>query len=197
MIFRRLFSVSCATLMMTSACDFGIDLTQETDAELFCRQAGFQLESTGYDDCVERSSKLALLPSGDGETDTAGPDDAQPEPSTADSKAATTAHATVSGTPDASKPESADRLTGSDQPSFAAHLSSVRSQAQTEAEWRKLQKRFPELLADRKMIVRSVELEGKGTYFRILTDPFADEGKVQSFCATLESRQQYCLIRRL
>jgi hypothetical protein len=84
MIFRRLFSVGCATLMMTSACNFHIDSTQETDAELFCRQAGFQLESAGYDDCLEASPNPDFPSPGEGETDTARLDDEQSEPSAAD-----------------------------------------------------------------------------------------------------------------
>jgi hypothetical protein len=197
MIFRRLFSVGCATLMMTSACNFHIDSTQETDAELFCRQAGFQLESAGYDDCLEASPNPDFPSPGEGETDTARLDDEQPEPSAADPKTATTAHATVSGSPKAYELGSTDRVTGSDQPSFAAHLSSVRSRARTGAEWTRLQQRFPSLLGEREAIVQSVELKDDGTYFRVMTGPFAAYAKAEGFCETLKSRQQFCQAMRL
>ena len=197
MNFRRLLSVGCAALTMTNACEFRFDLTQETDAELFCRQAGFQLESTGYEGCVEAASKPDLPPPGEGEGDTARLDDEQAGMSAADPKISTTAHATVSAPPKASKLGSADRLTGSDQPSFAAHLSSVRAQTQTGTEWTRLQRRFPGLLGDREVIVQSIELKDDGTYFRIMTGPFTAYVEAEGFCETLKSREQYCLAMRL
>ncbi len=194
---RWLFPISCATLVMVTACDVRIDLANETDAELFCRQGGFGLDSTAYEDCVEASSELVLRLPGDHETDTASLGDEQAEPSAADSGTPRSALADVSESPESSKQATAIRLARSDQPSFAVHLSSVRNQIGTETEWKRLQKHFPDLLEDRELIVRSVELEGQGTFFRILTGPFADYKKAKDACATFKSQEQYCLAMRL
>ena len=84
-----------------------------------------------------------------------------------------------------------------EQPTFAIHLSSVRNRIGAETEWKRLQKRFPDLLRDRELMVRPVELEGRGTFFRVLTGPFADYARAQELSAKFKSREQYCLAIRL
>jgi len=85
----------------------------------------------------------------------------------------------------------------SEQPFFAIHLSSVRNQIDTKPEWRRLQKRFPDLLENWELLVRSVELEERGIYYRVLAGPFTDYAKAQEVCAIFKSRHQHCLARRL
>ena len=56
---RWVFPMSWAIVLLTvTACDVGIERRQETDAELSCRQAGFGLGSTAYDDCVASRSRI-------------------------------------------------------------------------------------------------------------------------------------------
>lgn len=197
LIARWLSPISCAALVLIAACDSRIDLARETDAELFCRQGGFDLKSTAYEDCVEASSKLALRPPGDDETGTASLVREQAEPSAAGSETSTTALPAVSESPEPSDQATAIKRAEPAQPLFAAHLSSVRNQTGTETEWKRLQKDFPGLLGAREPMVRFVQLEGQGAYFRVLTGPFTDYAKADGFCAAFKSRGRYCLAMRL
>ncbi len=56
---RWVFPMSCAVVLVAvTACDAGIESRQETNAELFCRQAGFGFGSTAYEDCVASQSRI-------------------------------------------------------------------------------------------------------------------------------------------
>jgi hypothetical protein len=81
--------------------------------------------------------------------------------------------------------------------SFAVHLASLRTQDRAKAEWHRLQSEFPKLLHQRDLVIRFVELEERGSFYRVLTGPFHDRRKAQDLCAEFESRQQYCLVIRL
>jgi cell division septation protein DedD len=81
--------------------------------------------------------------------------------------------------------------------SFAVHLASLRTQDRAKAEWHRLQSEFPEFLRQRDLVIRFVDLEGRGIFYRVLTGPFHDRRKAQDFCAEMESHQQYCLVMRL
>ncbi len=80
---------------------------------------------------------------------------------------------------------------------FAVHLASLRTQDRAKAEWHRLQSEFPEFLRQRDLVIRFVDLEGRGIFYRVLTGPFHDRRKAQDFCAEFESHQQYCLVMRL
>jgi TolA-binding protein len=84
-----------------------------------------------------------------------------------------------------------------DSPLFAIHLSSVRERADTDTEWRRLQQQFPDLLESWELLVRSVELEERGIYYRVMAGPFTDYAKAQAICAIFKVRRQHCLARRL
>ena len=84
-----------------------------------------------------------------------------------------------------------------DRESFAAHLASLRTEEATEVGWKKLQSQFPELLGQRELIVRSVQIEEQGTFFRIMTGPFQDRTKAQDLCAEFKALEQYCMVIRL
>jgi hypothetical protein len=81
--------------------------------------------------------------------------------------------------------------------SFAVHLASLRTQDRAEAEWHRLQSEFPKLLHQRDLVIRFVELEDLGAFYRVLTGPFHDQRKAQDLCAEFASRQQYCLVTQL
>ena len=99
--------------------------------------------------------------------------------------------------PEPSKQVTAVSPKSPEQPVFAIHLSSLRNKLGIETEWQQLRAKFPDLLADRELIVRSVELPGKGTFYRVLTGRFGDYAKAQEFCARFKSKGHYCLARRL
>ena len=88
-------------------------------------------------------------------------------------------------------------LPDADGKSFAIHLASLRTKEGAEARWKKLQSQFPELLDQRELIVRSIDLEGQGTFFRVMTGPFHDWTKTQDLCAEFKALEQYCMVIRL
>ena len=56
---RWVLPISFPLLLALTACDLRFELPQVSDAELFCRQGGYGLGSTAYDDCVETSIVMA------------------------------------------------------------------------------------------------------------------------------------------
>ncbi len=88
-------------------------------------------------------------------------------------------------------------LPDTDGKSFAIHLASYRTKEGAEARWKKLQSQFPELLDQRELIVRSIDLERQGTFFRVMTGPFHDWTKTQDLCAEFKALEQYCRVIRL
>ncbi len=88
-------------------------------------------------------------------------------------------------------------LTEDDRKSFAAHLVSVRTREGTEVEWKRLQNLYPDLLGHRELIVRSIDLETQGTFFRVMTGPFQDRTRAQDLCTEFKAFEQYCRVVRL
>ena len=82
-----------------------------------------------------------------------------------------------------------------DQKSFAIHLASLRTKDGAKVGWKNLQSQFPELLDQRELIVRSIDLEGQGTFFRIMTGPFQDRTGAQDLCAEFRAFEQYCTVK--
>ena len=80
---------------------------------------------------------------------------------------------------------------------FAAHLSSVRTKDGAETGWTYLQTQFPELIGQRDLIIRSVEIDAQGIFFRIMTGPFEARSRALDLCEEFESREQYCMVLRL
>lgn len=81
--------------------------------------------------------------------------------------------------------------------SFAIHLASVRTKDGAESGWKDLQRQFPELIGQRDLIIRSVEIEAQGTFFRIMTGPFEARSRAQDLCEAFKTREQYCTVLRL
>ncbi len=82
-----------------------------------------------------------------------------------------------------------------DQRAFAIHLASLRTKDEAKVGWKNLQSQFPELLDQRELIVRSIDLEGQGTFFRIMTGPFQDRTGAQDLCAEFRAFEQYCTVK--
>jgi tetratricopeptide (TPR) repeat protein len=80
---------------------------------------------------------------------------------------------------------------------YAIHLASVRTEDGAETGWSHLQRQFPELIGQQDLIIRSIELETQGTFFRIMTGPFQVHSMAQDLCDELKIREQYCMVLRL
>jgi len=81
------------------------------------------------------------------------------------------------------------------QKSFAIHLASLRTKNGAKVGWKNLQSQFPELLDQKELIVRSIDLEGQGTFFRVMTGPFQDRTGAQDLCAEFKAFEQYCTVK--
>jgi hypothetical protein len=78
---------------------------------------------------------------------------------------------------------------------FAAHLISTRSEAEAVTEWGRLSQRFPEILADRAPIYRSVDLGAdRGVWWRLGVGGFTSRREAEAWCARLAPFNQYCRI---
>jgi tetratricopeptide (TPR) repeat protein len=83
-----------------------------------------------------------------------------------------------------------------DQRPFAVHLASFKTKDRAETGWSDLQRQYPELIGQRDLIIRSVEVETQGAFFRIMTGPFQARSRAQDLCDEFESREQYCMVLR-
>jgi tetratricopeptide (TPR) repeat protein len=88
----------------------------------------------------------------------------------------------------------ADKVRGGEGQAFALHFSSVRDEDVARAEWSRLQAAFPDLLGDRKLLIRSVDIEGQGRFFRILTGSFPEHLQAHALCQKFDPQEQYCAV---
>lgn len=78
---------------------------------------------------------------------------------------------------------------------YAVQLGAVRAQDLAEKEWLRIQKGNADLLGSLKSDIVRVELEGKGTYWRIRAVPLTEQAARQ-ICAELALRSQGCILVR-
>jgi cell division septation protein DedD len=77
---------------------------------------------------------------------------------------------------------------------FAVQLVSLKNRGAAEAEWRRLQGVFPNLLGGKSLLLQSADVAGVGTVYRLRAGPFASKAKAAQVCAQLKSKQQDCLV---
>ena len=76
---------------------------------------------------------------------------------------------------------------------YALQLASMRTMAGAERDWRRLQGLFPDLLGDRDIMVRRVELAELGVFYRVVTGAYPDRATAAVACAEFKAREQNCL----
>jgi cell division septation protein DedD len=79
---------------------------------------------------------------------------------------------------------------------YVVQVASQRSNADAEASFRSLQKRFPNQLGNRTAIIRRVELGDKGIYYRAFVGSFASAGEADQFCGRLKAAGGQCFVTR-
>lgn len=79
---------------------------------------------------------------------------------------------------------------------YEVQIASLGTAAEAEQEVSRLQKRFPELLAQRKLRVHEAELPDQRRFFRIRTGSFADPLVARALCSEFEIKRQDCLVIR-
>lgn len=76
---------------------------------------------------------------------------------------------------------------------YALHLSSVKSRHDTAREWARLSRTHGELLSDMRLLVRKVNIENRGTFYRVLAGSMANRLKAENLCSRIRIKNQYCL----
>ncbi len=107
-------------------------------------------------------------------------------------KAKAITHSTSEETAAAAQP-AAGGSAGKTAP-YAVQLSSTTSWKGAEQEWLKLQRSFPDLLGDKKLVVHKAELDRRGTWYRVRTGNFAELTSARKFCSALRAKRQDCLV---
>ena len=72
-------------------------------------------------------------------------------------------------------------------------LAAVGSEQAAQAEWQRLSKKYPELLASRHLAMSHVDRDGK-TFWRVRTGGFADAASATSFCTQIKAKGAACSV---
>jgi cell division septation protein DedD len=124
-----------------------------------------------------------------------GTADAASEPEAADGAAPEpAADAEPSEAADAADAADAAQPSGQrDDGAYAVQLAAFRDEAGARAAWSRFQQRYPELLREHALLLQSVEIEGRGTFWRVRAGPFRQRSDAAALCTKLEDRGQDCL----
>jgi len=80
--------------------------------------------------------------------------------------------------------------------SAKVQLASLKDQADAQATWSRLQKKFPDLLNGLTPHYEKVEIPNKGTFVRLQAGPLKDRAAAQSLCQQLAAKNQGCIVVR-
>ena len=75
---------------------------------------------------------------------------------------------------------------------FAIQVAAVPRADQVASEWRRLVKRHPDLAGLELQPVQSVEVPGKGTFYRVIAGPLASKASADALCARLKRAGASC-----
>jgi SPOR domain len=78
---------------------------------------------------------------------------------------------------------------------YAVQVTSQRSEAEAQAEFRTLRAKFPTQLGGRAPIVRRADLGDKGVYYRALVGPFASMDQAAAMCSSLRAAGGSCIVQ--
>jgi len=125
------------------------------------------------------------------------PVEAAPEPTPSAEAAAEPAPAapeTTAAIPAPAAPPAPTTAAPSD--GFLLQLASLKSRERAPGEWTRLQKSFPNLLGDRQLVVLSVDLADRGTFYRVQAGYFPDRASAEAVCKQLKAKSQDCLVTK-
>jgi SPOR domain len=75
-------------------------------------------------------------------------------------------------------------------------VTSRRTEAEAQADFRAMQAKFPGQLSGREAVIRRADLGEKGTYFRALVGPFASAEEAAQLCSGLKAAGGNCIVQR-
>lgn len=79
---------------------------------------------------------------------------------------------------------------------YAVQVTSQRSEAEAQAEFRTLRAKFPTQLGGHEPMVRRADLGAKGVYYRVLVGPFASSQEAAGMCSSLKAAGGSCIVQR-
>jgi hypothetical protein len=79
---------------------------------------------------------------------------------------------------------------------YDVQVTSQRSEADAQAEFRALRAKYPNQLGSREPIIRRADLGAKGTYYRAMVGPFASLEEAAGMCSRLKAAGGSCLVQR-
>ncbi len=85
-------------------------------------------------------------------------------------------------------------IVAKEKPSYRIQLVSVRTEEAANKEWNRLKKLHSKYLASLPYIVQKVNIENKGTFYRLMAGKFDTFGQAKSVCKKLMSLQQNCVV---
>ncbi|MEE9347873.1 MAG: SPOR domain-containing protein [Robiginitomaculum sp.] len=78
---------------------------------------------------------------------------------------------------------------------YVVQVASLRSQAEANESWTKLNKKLGDIIPSALFAdIKRADLEGKGVFYRLRVSGFADKAAAKTFCASLKSRKQDCIV---
>jgi len=78
---------------------------------------------------------------------------------------------------------------------YRIQLAALRSEDAARSEWQRLVRRYPAILEDLDLVIVPVEVEDRGTFYRIQGGYF-DEAGAEAACETLIGQGQACIVRQ-
>jgi hypothetical protein len=79
---------------------------------------------------------------------------------------------------------------------YAVQVTSQRSEAEAQTEFRSLQAKFPGQLGSRQPIIHRADLGDKGTFYRALVGPFASSEAAAAMCSNLKAAGGSCIVQK-
>jgi len=79
---------------------------------------------------------------------------------------------------------------------YAVQVTSQRSEAEAQTEFKALQSKFPSQLGSRQPIIHRAELGDKGTFYRALVGPFASSEAAAAMCSNLKAAGGSCIVQK-
>jgi cell division septation protein DedD len=79
---------------------------------------------------------------------------------------------------------------------YAVQVSSQRSEADAQTEFRALQAKFPAQLGGHRPMVRRADLGDKGVYYRAMVGPYASMEQAAQMCSSLKAAGGSCIVQK-
>jgi hypothetical protein len=79
---------------------------------------------------------------------------------------------------------------------YAVQVTSQRSEAEAQTEFKTLQAKFPDQLGNRQPIIHRADLAEKGTFYRALVGPFASSEAAAAMCSNLKAAGGSCIVQK-